>query len=938
MRKCWKPLALRKALRSLPSSLDETYESVIARIDEQHVEDAVSILKCMVSSFRPLQLQELAEIIAIDWEDNGNFEPSYRMPDIRAIRSICSGLLTTASSADATSVEVELQLAHSSVRDFLVSERRRNTVQSPFAFDEWNAHTFLAKACLAYLLNVTKVSKSAPKLKEEFPLAEYAALYWVDHYRLASGKIDLQHFANTLFDKKRRYHLISWCHLHDIDKPWRSHNIHQSPVESASALYYASLAGLDMIVEALLESGEEPNQRGGVFGFPLQAAAYEGHLSIVRHLLNAGDKPDLCGGQTGYPIMAAASRGHVDVVRLLLKYGAFYDVQVFSGGTPLLQAAGNGHEEVVHVLLEAGSEPNLIVGKRGSALTAAAARGHESICRLLLEHGPKASENEGLIHYDAQAAAVGGYGNVVNLLLSHGAKPTATLLASAAKGRLLDVVDKLLVQGSPAKGGKYARPLTGAAAGGSVSVVCQLLFHGADVNNHDQHRGTALQAAAAASHESVVKALTDRGALTDIAGDFWAPALHSAAYCGHPSVVQILLDHVPPADVNAPGTRRSNGQYFGSVLHNAAFSGNLATVKLVFQSGGRINERSGTYGSPLQAAAVSDNVLVVEYLLENDADVNASGGKHGTALEAAAHTGNCKMIERLLEHGADVNLRGSTGFPGSEDSWIRDSPTKGPLRAAAKEGHAVIVSQLLGAGAYPESPFSPRTSDLSEDVSPLEQAVIAGHSAVVQIFLQHGLDPNKVFPAMSGRARQYSSTEGRADEAFPIRQTGRSGDIATMKALVEAGGDVNMASSDGWTALHEAAMAGHYQLTLALLDDYSADMNMQLVNGSRAIHLAAQEGNDTCVRIFLDRGMDINVKNLDGSTPLHTAAENGRMEVVKTLIAQGGDAGLVDQKAGLTALELAEFKLAKREDGHRGKSNPDLERLVEFGRRLYGWE
>ena len=112
-------------------------------------------------------------------------------------------------------------------------------------------------------------------------------------------------------------------------------------------------------------------------------------------------------------------------------------------------------------------------------------------------------------------------------------------------------------------------------------------------------------------------------------------------------------------------------------------------------------------------------------------------------------------------------------------------------------------------------------------------------------------------------------------------------------------------------------------------------MNMQLVNGSRAIHLAAQEGNDTCVRLFLDRGMPVNVQNLDGSTPLHIAAGNGRIEVVKTLIARGADARLMDQKAGLTALEVAEFKLAKEEGKYESRS--DLERLVEFGRRVYGW-
>ena len=231
LRKCLTPLAIRKALRSLPGSLDETYESIVANIDEQHIEDAVSILKCLVSSIRPLKLQELAEILAIDWENDEHFQPSHRMPDIYAIQSICRGLLTTVSPKETITAEDRVHLAHSSIRDFLVSKQRLTAARSPFALDEAEAHGFLAQSCLAYLLNITRQAKSVSKLKNEFPLAGYAAVHWIDHYRATKDKACVPELALQMFEKYKRVHLINWCELYNIDKPWLRHVGYRSSVE-----------------------------------------------------------------------------------------------------------------------------------------------------------------------------------------------------------------------------------------------------------------------------------------------------------------------------------------------------------------------------------------------------------------------------------------------------------------------------------------------------------------------------------------------------------------------------------------------------------------------------------------------------------------------------------------------------------------------------------
>lgn len=908
---------MRRSLRSLPVTLDETYETSILKISEELLDDARILLECMVASFRPLRLQEISEVLAFDWETSPHFHPNYRLSTVADVLLICGDFLIAEVPQGEAISSVGMSLAHSSVRDFLLSERRHQK-QSRLALNIGDAHTCIAKIALVYLLTTVDEVADGRKLCVDFPLSEYAARYWIDHYHAANDKASLAPLAIRLFDKTQKHHLINWTQLYDIERPWVRYPV---PATFVPPIYYASCAGLSDLVSIMLQSGESPSEPGGVFGFPLQVAAYKGHQLIVRLLLEAGADPNRQGGRMSSALLASSTCGHTVIVKELLAHGAGPNGSSFRIGTCLYRAAKNGHLEVVRLLLDAGANPHKVVGKTGHPLGAAVSNGHMAICNLLLERGGRKKGLDGISIFQVGRALSEGHTEIVEWLFDNGIQQTEALLEQAARVGNHDLVKRLLKQGVRAASEKHHHPLGEAATGGTLNVVEELLLSGADINAHDAHTQTPLSAAAANGHIEIVRKLLDHGASKDFAGEYWAPALHSAAYLGHTTIVEMLLTHEPQADVHAPGAKYSNSLYFGSVLHNACFSGNLQVVNMVLEKGADVNATGGTYEHPIQAAVRSGNPDVVELLLERGALINVSGGKHGSPLETAAHCGFHGLVNILINHGADVNLIGRRGNYRSSSESSGGTPSPGALVTAAQAGYPRTVSRLLEAHEQTGVPY------FEVKVRAFEAAVLWSRTDCVRVFLDHGMDPNVQFLPPTGPYRDQIL----ADSNFATRQAGRNGDIDVMRTLAMAGADINGTSADGWMALHEAAREGHFRLIITLLDDLGADPHPKLINGSEPIHLAAEAGHDTCLRVLLARGVDANVLNPKGLSPLHIAANKGRWQLIPTLISHGADPTLKDSETFLTALDVAEMVLAERGHGdrhiHRETSN--IEKTVE---------
>ena len=62
------PQNVRRVLRELPSSLDETYERMLTEIGRVNPNQACRLLQCLAVATRPLRVEELAEVLALDFD------------------------------------------------------------------------------------------------------------------------------------------------------------------------------------------------------------------------------------------------------------------------------------------------------------------------------------------------------------------------------------------------------------------------------------------------------------------------------------------------------------------------------------------------------------------------------------------------------------------------------------------------------------------------------------------------------------------------------------------------------------------------------------------------------------------------------------------------------------------------------------------------------
>lgn len=689
---------------------------------------AQKAFKWVAVAKRPLTLDEIREAVSIE------IGQEYSRPD-RLVREMSPIVLWSENLLQVTEGALVVQFAHSSIRDFMVSDKLPTQLTS-FRIDLENVDHFIGEICVTYLhLNdfkttiarraqpfqmppvtvasvalsqgsgvglaarlahqVSKLGKprtaldmnkslasysrsdtdsDAANLLENHPFLKYAAKHWVSHTANFQGGKPIT--WNLWYEMIMNGH--SLAHI-----PWQ--NPGSQAIEDAILLWshprhHYALLRYAVITQIPLQLTTE-NLMG--------LSAYEGDIKAVTIFLEAG-RCSMNG--LNKSLQAASGGGHLHVMERLRAAGAGINTfgAIINGLTVLQVALRLQHmKRQLAADVTIAGDPD---GREWAALEAASEGGHLQAVEWLLKAGASidaSSANAG--RTALQAASENGHLQVVERLLAAGADVNApasstrwTALQAASKGGHLQVVERLLSVNADidARSNGWTA-LQVAAGGGHSQVIERLIAAGADADAAPSSEGlTALQAASKGGHLQAVERLLVAGANVDNISGRWT-ALQVASENGHVEVVERLL--AAKANVNAIGFEGDRPQ---SALQAASRGGHIQVVERLLAAGADVNGSAGKC-TAIELASGGGHLQIVERLLAAKANVNAAfTAKNGrTALQAASEGGYLDVVERLLAAGADVNA------PASREGFTA-------LQAASNGGHLQVIERLVAAGAH----------------------------------------------------------------------------------------------------------------------------------------------------------------------------------------------------------------------------------------------
>jgi ankyrin repeat protein len=550
--------------------LDETYGRMLKNINERNQQHARRLLHCLTVAVRPLRVEELADILAFDFDGAHGGIPKFhseRRPNDQeeAVLFTCSSLISIVGSQDSRVV----QFSHLSVKEFLISNHLASSPNcdlSLYHILPGPAHTILSQVCLGILLDLDgQVS----------PLAEYAAQHWAAHAQSGDVALHVMDGMKTLFDRDEP-HFAAWIDLFDIDAD--SGGRLPSETRPPTPLYCAALYGFhDLVRHLASEHPQDVNAIGGSYEFPLFAALCRNHFGVAEILLEHGADVNIRGDRQQTALHKAIDwddQVAIDAAQFLLEHGADVNAQQDDHWTPLHLSSYNGKLEITRLLLDHGADANAESDDGETAL-------HEVSCG----------------EYESQDAGI----QIARLLLERGADVNAQC-------------------------DDRSTPLHFASYNGKFEIARLLLDRGANANAESDNGETALHRVSCGDYDSqdagvrVTELLLEHGADVNAQrSDHWTP-LHLASYLGKPDVVRVLLNHGAKVDaVDSFGKTPLHDVAKGTYDHENA---GVDVARLLLKHGADVNALTWSGESPLgaalDAASHCQRSKLVDLLLDND--------------------------------------------------------------------------------------------------------------------------------------------------------------------------------------------------------------------------------------------------------------------------------------------------------------------------------
>jgi len=410
------------------------------------------------------------------------------------------------------------------------------------------------------------------------------------------------------------------------------------------------------------------------------------------------------------------------------------------------------------------------------------------------------------------------------------------------------------------------------------------------------------------------------------AGHTQASEIADAARAGDMDRLEQLIRQ--KVDVNATEADGS------TALHWAVYRDDEDAVKRLIKAGADVRLRTPENVTPLALAAINGNERIINLLLKAGADVNGTLSNGETPLMLAARTGRPAAIETLIRHGADIEaretLRGTTAL-----MWAAANSRPEAVTLLIKKGADVSArsaNSALGRKPYLSPTAKSRIDQVKAGID------VSGTSTELR------KKPPKAGAADTDEAAAQEAEFAGLDRDHGEEKKGggltalvfaaREGDMASAKALIEGGADVNQTTHYGWSPLLTAVQNRYYKLASYFLEQ-GADPNIANEGGWTPLYIATDnrniEGGDyptrkpdmdhlELIKRLLAKGADPNLRmksstetrtiftnqwlHEEGATPFLRAAQSGDVVLMKLLLEHGADPHIATEQ-GVTPLMVA---------------------------------